>query len=102
MEISQNQFIEERDYATIKRKSVYDDHKLDLCNTAALNAWGRFGEIGKKIESYKFRLYRTERKATDFLQKWTSAVNKMIPNSEARKIIIKSLAFENAHLYAKG
>ena len=32
----------------------------------------------------------------NFLQRLISAVNRMIPNSEARQIIIESLAFENA------
>ena len=42
----------EREYVTIERQSVYDDHTLDLCHAAALNVWDRTGEIGKKIESF--------------------------------------------------
>ena len=38
MEISQDQILGEGDYATIERQAVYDDHTLDLCHTAALNA----------------------------------------------------------------
>ena len=37
----------------------------------------------------------------DFLQRLTSAVNRMIPNSEARQIIIESLTFENANFLCK-
>ena len=48
--ISQDQILGEGDYATIERQTVYDDHTLDLCHTAALNAWDRTGEIGKKTE----------------------------------------------------
>ena len=33
----------------------------------------------------------------DFLQRLTLAVNRMIPNSEARQIIIESVAFENVN-----
>ena len=32
---------------------------------------------------------------TNFLQRLTSVVNRMIPNSEARQRIFESLAFEN-------
>ena len=50
--ISQNQILGEGDYATIETQAVYDDHTLDLCHAAALNAWDKIGEIGKKIESF--------------------------------------------------
>ena len=50
MEISQDQLLGEGDYADIQRQSLYDDHILDSCHTAALNAWYRTGEVGKKIE----------------------------------------------------
>ena len=48
MEISQDQLLQEADYANVQRQSVYDDHTLALCHTVALNAWDRTG--GKKVE----------------------------------------------------
>ena len=38
---------------------------------------------------------------TKLLQRITSAVNRKIPNSEARQIIVESLAFENANSLCK-
>ena len=39
--ISQDKILGEGGYATIERRAVYDEHTLDLCHTAALNAWGQ-------------------------------------------------------------
>ena len=36
----------------LPQKGKLYDHTLDLCHAAALNAWDRIGEIGKKIESF--------------------------------------------------
>ena len=47
-----DQLLGEGDYADVQRQSLYDDHTLDLCHTAALNAWDRIEEVGKKIESF--------------------------------------------------
>ena len=46
-EISQDQILG-GDNAIIERQAVYDDHTLNLCCAAVLNAWDRIGEIGKK------------------------------------------------------
>lgn len=78
------------------KDSLYDDHTLALCCTAALNAWDRIEEVGKRTESFAKVIQYPKETFTDFLQRLTSAVNRMIPNSESRQIIIESLAFENA------
>ena len=70
---------------TVEKQVVYDDHTLDLCDKAALNAWDRTGEIGKKIESFTKDIQGPKEIFTDFLQRLTSTVNRMIPNSEARQ-----------------
>ena len=74
---------------------------MDLCHAVVLNAWNRIGEIGKKIESFTKVIQGPKEAFMDFLQRLTSAVNRMIPNSEARQIIIESLAFENASSLCK-
>ena len=51
---------------------------------AALNAWDRIREIGKKIESFIKVMQGPKEAFTDFLQRMTLAVNRMIPNSEVR------------------
>ena len=86
----------------IQKGTLYNDgHTLVLCHTEALNAWDGTEEVGKKIESFTKVIQHLKEKFTDFLQKLTSAVNKMIPNSEARQIIIESLTFENANSQCK-
>ena len=70
---------------------------LALCHAAALNAWDRTEEVGKKIESLAEVIQGPKEIFTDFLQRLTSAVNRIMPNSEARQIIIDSLTFKNAN-----
>ena len=37
----------------ILRTNLHDEHNLSLYSTAALNAWDRIQELGKRTESYK-------------------------------------------------
>ena len=57
-----------------------------LC-AATLNAWHKIEEVGKKIESFTEVIQGPKETFIDFLQRLTSAVNKMIPNSEARQTV---------------
>ena len=57
-----------------------------LC-AATLNAWHKIEKVGKKIESFTEVIQGPEETFIDFLQRLTSAVNKMIPNSEARQTV---------------
>ena len=51
--ISQDQILGQRDYATIERQAVYDDHTLHLCCTVALNSWDRIGSFQRKETSQR-------------------------------------------------
>ena len=62
-----------------------------------MNAWDRVGEVGKKIESFTKVIQGPKEVFAGFLQRLTSAVKRMIPNSEAKQIIIESLAFESVN-----
>ena len=64
-------------------------------------SFDRIGETGKKTESFTKLIQVPKEVFMDFLQRLTSEVNRMIPNSEARQIIIESLAFENANSLCK-
>ena len=66
-----------------------------------MNAWDRIEEVGKKIESFTKVREGPKETFTDFLHRLTSAINTAIPNSEARQIIIESLAFEYANSQCK-
>ena len=61
---------------------------------------GQNWKIGKKIELFTKVIQGPKEAFMDFLQRLTSAVNRMIPNSEVR-LISESLAFENANSLCK-
>lgn len=52
MEISQDQLLSEGQCADIRRQFGFDDHILVLCHRAALNAWSRVEESGKRTKSF--------------------------------------------------
>ena len=87
----------ERDYATVERQSLYDDHILALCHGATLNAWDRTEEVGKKIESFTKVIQVLKENFHGFLTKIDISRKRIIPNSEVRQIIIESSAFENVN-----
>ena len=72
MEISKDQLLGEGHYANVERQSLYNGHTLSLCHTAALNAWDRIEEVGKKIESFTKVIqgpkgtYRAQKKSSLF------------------------------------
>ena len=96
MEITQDQIHGEGNWATIKRQCLYDSHILALCHVAVLNAWSIIEGVREKIESFSKVIQCPRETFIDFLQILTSSVNRIIPNSEARQIIIESLTFEMA------
>ena len=83
MEISQDQLLREADYIAIEKQFLLDGYTLALCHAADLDAWDRI-EVGKKIKSLTKVIQDPKETFTNFLQRLTSAVNRMIPNSEAR------------------
>ncbi|MGE9716614.1 hypothetical protein ACQP3F_33985, partial [Escherichia coli] len=64
-------------------------------HAATLNAWDRIGEVGRRIESFTKVIQGSKEAFRDFIRRLTTAVNRMIPSSEARQITIQSLSFEN-------
>ena len=102
MEISQDQVLEEGDYINVQRQSLYDNHTLVLCCTAALNAWDGIEEVEKKIESFTMVIQSPKETFMDFLPRLTSAINRTILNSVVTQTRIQSLGFENANAQCKG
>ncbi|KAL6088532.1 hypothetical protein STEG23_005682 [Scotinomys teguina] len=49
-EISQDQILGEGHFANRNIQATYDEHRISLCRTAALNAWEKIPEPGKQIE----------------------------------------------------
>lgn len=74
-EISQDQILDEGPYADVERQFTFDDHTLSLCCTAALNAWDKIQESGKRSEPFTKIVQGPKEVLTTFLQRLTSAVN---------------------------
>ena len=84
IEISQDQLLGEGEYADVECQSLYGEHTVALCPMAASNAWNLIEEIGKKLESFTKVVQSPRETFTDFLHRLTSAVNRTVPDSEAR------------------
>lgn len=72
---------------------MLDNNTLILCCIAALNAWNKVEELGKRIESFTKSIQDQKEVFADFLHRLTSAVNRMISDPDGRQIIIESLTF---------
>ncbi|XP_052593228.1 torsin-1A-interacting protein 1 isoform X3 [Peromyscus californicus insignis] len=83
IQVCQDQLIGEGQYASAPAQCLYDVQTLILCRTAALNAWDRVEEPGKKTESFTKVVQGPKESFTDFLQRLASAVKRMVPDSEA-------------------
>jgi hypothetical protein len=100
----------------VKVQGIYDEETLILCQLSALKAWDKVTESGKRLESFtqviqgpektKKQKTKTNKQTNkqknqktfpDFLQRLTSAMKRRISDSSTRKVIIESLAFENAN-----
>jgi hypothetical protein len=63
----------------------------------ALKGWDKVAESGKRLEPFTQAIQGPQETFPDLLQRLTSAVERSISDSAARKAIIKTLAFENAN-----
>ena len=68
MEISQDQLSREGVHDDAPWHSLFDDHALDLCHAAGMNAWDRIAEIGKKNEA-STEIMQGQRKASQISSK---------------------------------
>ena len=71
---------------------------MSLFHTATLNAWSKFWELGKRIESYDRVKQGKREHFSDSLQRLTKAVQIGVTDLEARWVLIKSMVFENANI----
>ena len=59
-------------------------------------SWDIFEESGKRSESVN-KIIQGKKGFTDFLQRLSSAVNRIVSAPEVRKTLIESLTFEHAN-----
>lgn len=101
VEVSQDQIIGAGEYADPQVQALYDDEVLCLCHQAALNAWNRIQDPTKRVESYT-RIRQGQREPfIDFLQRLIKALDIGVTDPESRRILLESLAFENANIECK-
>ena len=74
---------------------------MTLCHLAALNAWDKVAEIGKRLEPFSQVMQCPKETLSDFLQRLTSSVERSMLDPSTRKSLIESLAFENVNAKAK-
>ena len=101
VEVSQDQILDVGAYADPQVQALYDEEVLSLCHKAALNAWDRIPELGKKLESYTRLTQGYGEPYTDFVQRLIKALITGVTDPEARQIVLESLAFESANLECK-
>ena len=78
-------------------QAVSDEETLALCRLSALKAWDKVAESGKRLEPFTQVIQGPQETFPDFSQRLTSAVERSISDSAAKKAMIESLAFENAN-----
>lgn len=81
-------------YAKLQRQCEHDAiYTLMLRHLVGLNAWNKFKEIEKRSESFTKIIQGPKEAFTDSFQRMTSAVSRILSDSDIREILIKSLAF---------
>ena len=78
IEMSQDQFLGEGEYADVEKQALYHEHTFQLCRTAALNVWHRIEEVGKILESFTRVIQSPRETFMEFLHRLTSAVNRTV------------------------
>ena len=84
-------------FAEVEVQAVYDEKSLALCWLSAVKTWDKFTESGKRLEPFTQVMQGPQETFPDFSQRLTSAVERSISDSAAKKAMIESLAFENAN-----
>lgn len=67
----------------------------------SLNAWDKVAEAGKELEPFSQVVQGLKETSPDLLQRLTSTVERSISDPSTRKVLIESLAFENASTECK-
>lgn len=96
-EVPQDKILGEGPYADTQVQSAYDEHMLSLCRTAALNALDKVCETGEIMQPYTKVLQGPRERFTEFLERLSRAVEVQVANPESRRLLIESLAYENAN-----
>ena len=70
---------------------------LALRHSAAINAWDKVTESGKRREPFFQVMKGPKKRSPDFLPRWTSAEERSVSDPAERKAIMEPLAFANAN-----
>lgn len=73
-----------------------------IASWAAIRAWDKVGEQEKKIMmSFTIIMQNSWETFTDFVHWSMSTINKVIPDSDVKQVLIEVLAFENSNAECK-
>ncbi len=100
-DISIDKILGEGLFSDPQEQANLDEDTLFLCTTAALRAWDRVQDPGQKTESFITIKQGQREPFSDFLQRLTKAVQIGIPDPDTRRIMIETLAYENANVQCK-
>ncbi|XP_049981722.1 uncharacterized protein [Alexandromys fortis] len=100
-DISLDKILGEGRFSDPQEQANLDENTLSICTTAALRAWDRVQDPGQRMESFVTIKQGLREPFSDFLQRLTKAVQIGIPDPDARRIMIESLAYENANVECK-
>jgi len=70
-------------------QAVYDEETLEWWRLSALKAWDKVAESGKSLETFTQVIQGPKETFPDILQSLTSAVERSVSDSAARKAIIE-------------
>lgn len=80
---------------------MYHEHILSLYHIASLNALDKVHESGETIKPYTKVVQGPRERFTEFLERLSTAVELQVTDSDSRRILIESLAYENANPQCK-
>ena len=100
-QIFTDQLLGEGYFAVVEVQAVYDEKTLVLCHLSAFKAWNKVAESGERLEPFIQVIQGPQETFPDFLERLTSAVERSISDSAARKAVIEFLAFGNANAECK-
>ncbi|XP_049981111.1 endogenous retrovirus group K member 5 Gag polyprotein-like [Alexandromys fortis] len=100
-DISLDKILGEGLFSDPQEQANLDESILSICTTAALRAWDRVQDPGQRMESFVTIKQGQREPFSDFLQRLTKAVQIGIPDPDTRRIMIESLAYENANVECK-
>ena len=96
-EYSKGPIIRRDRYANLRTQKQVDDATMEMYHLVLSSAWDKVEEPWKRSISFKKITQSAGEIYSNFLQRLTSAVYRVVADSDTRNVLIESLTFENAN-----